>query len=264
MGTSLIVLGGLGFIFAALLAFLNNKLKVDEDPDVARVLAVLPGINCGACGFSGCKAYAQKVVEERNIFNGCLPGGGVVNDKVSCIIGLDAGQNSDIRKIAVCKCMAGDINKRKSNNYSGPLTCSAANITAGAIDCVFGCIGYGDCVKACPVNAISVKDGRVNIDADKCLGCGICVKSCPRELFSIIERRAESVYVGCNNKDSALNVKKVCSAGCIGCGICQKMAPGAFKVENMLSCYDQSYKGDESKIEIAKSKCPTKCIYDIV
>lgn len=264
MIVAVIVLGSIGFIFAVLLAVLNNKLKVSEDPKVELIIAALPGINCGACGFSGCKAYARAVVDEHKIFNGCLPGGTELNDKISEIIGVGVtGTNSQQKKIAVCKCLAGDKYQKKSNNYAGPKTCSSAHITGGAIDCNFGCIGYADCVAVCPVTAITITDGRISVDAAKCISCGICVSNCPRNLFSLIELTTGDVCVGCNNTDNALSVRKVCKAGCIGCGICGKLAPEAFEINNLLSHYNNGYDGDNAKVQLAQSKCPTKCIYDI-
>ena len=145
--------------------------------------------------------------------------------------------------------------------YNGPLTCKAADLIGGVIDCAYGCLGLGDCVNACPVNAIKIENKKVIVDFEKCIGCGKCAKECPRNLFELIPLKdaLDLYYVACNNKDKALGVKQVCSKGCIGCSICTKTEHSPYYMKDNLSHID--YKNaDNQSLEQGKTKCPTKCI----
>jgi len=260
---SILVLGLTGFLFGILLALLSTKLKVKDDKRVKEVLDVLPGINCGACGFSGCRAFAEAVVKKRDIFSGCIPGGDKVNNGIRSILGL-SGSPGSVRRVAVCHCGAGEREKKITNDYQGPSTCRAADIAGAAIDCLYGCIGLGDCERACPVGAIKVRSKKVYIDIDICIGCGKCVEACPRNLFELVafNKNTPIYYVACNNKDRGVEVKSVCSSGCIGCGICVQVDDSPFVVENNLSRVKREKAVSVDVFRAAASKCPTKCIIE--
>lgn len=259
---SVLVLGLTGFLFGVLLAFLSRKLKVEENELVKKILDILPGINCGACGFSGCRAFAEAVVKKQNIFSGCIPGGDAVNKKIKDILGLKNAPINSVRRIVVCHCGAKEGEKKITNRYQGPLTCRAADIIGAGIDCLYGCIGFGDCEKVCPVGAIKVKDRKVFIDVNICIGCGKCVEACPRGLFELVNFNKDMplYYVACSNKDRGTDVKKVCSFGCIGCGICARVENSPFVVKDNLSRIKRDKAASENVFKAAASKCPTKCI----
>lgn len=262
---SMLVLGLIGFIFAILLAFLSKKLKVEENPLVEKVLKSLPGINCGVCGFSGCRAFAEQAVHEKKIFSGCLAGGSAVNEILLKI--LDINVDFSYQKIiAICHCGADNTIKKHSHIYQGPNTCKAAHlIGGGTIDCLYGCLGFGDCVSICPVKAISVEKEKINIDVKKCIRCGRCVKNCPRNLFELIPFDPDvfSFYVACKNKDKGNVVKKVCFSGCITCGVCTKVKGSPFYIDDNLSNIDYTRISELKPLEDAKNKCPTKCILNV-
>ena len=261
---AIVVLGLTGFFFAMLLAFLSKKLKVEEDPRVAKVLDILPGLNCGACGFSGCRPFADAVVNQCKLFNGCLPGGAEINNKIGEILGI-AGCIPTKNQTVVCYCGAEDTEKKSSSLYQGPKTCRAAHITGGAIDCSWGCIGFGDCIRACPVGALTLKKGKIYVDSSKCTACGQCTRVCPRNLLKIVPMAKDiPLYcVACSNKEKALAVKKVCNRGCIGCGICTRVADSPYYLENNLSYIDPK-KATKKGLDEGKNKCPTKCIFELV
>lgn len=254
----------MGFIFALLLAILSEKLKVEDDPQVEKILMALPGLNCGACGFSGCRPYAQSVVEKNELFSGCLLGGAEINNELSTILGISGGIVNHA-KLIVCRCQATSSQKKSSNTYVGPLTCKSANITGGFIDCSYGCLALGDCVKICPANALEIKDNRIEVNNQKCINCGKCIKTCPRNLFELVPSKKEkpTYYVACNNKDNALSVKKVCSKGCIGCGICTKISDSPYYLKENLSYIDYAKESMNEPLENGMNKCPTKCILKI-
>lgn len=261
--SSAITLGSIGFIFAVLLAFLSKKLKVEEDPRVDSVLKILPGLNCGACGFSGCRSFAQAAVKNAKIFSGCIPGGDVVNTAVVKLLGI--GEVTVSQKIRiVCRCQAEEGEKKTSSLYHGPQTCKAANLTGGAIDCFYGCLAFGDCLKSCPVKAISLINKRIEIDEKKCAGCKKCVTTCPRNLFEAVplKKEVDLFYVACNNKDKSRDVPAVCSKGCITCGICAKVKDSPFYIKDNLSCINYAI-AEKEPLEEAKNKCPTRCILSV-
>ena len=133
----------------------------------------------------------------------------------------------------------------------------------GGIDCRYGCIGFGDCVKACPVDAIAMHNGRVHVNTKTCIGCGNCAKACPRNLFELlpIQDAKQLYYVGCHNKEKGPRVKKVCQRGCIACGICVKVAPSCYTLKDNLSYVIYEKTPDNKGLEEGKNKCPTKCIF---
>jgi len=259
---AILVLGIIGFAFSLLLALLSKKLKVEESPQAKEILEILPGLNCGACGFSGCRTYAEAVAKECDIFSGCLPGGSELSEKISKILGV-AGCTPNNKQVVICRCGATGDEKKISSQYSGPETCRAANVIGGAIDCFWGCLGLSDCIEICPVKALSLKNKKIYVDIKKCIGCGKCIGICPRNLFELVKiEQVNSLYsVCCNNKEKALEVKKVCERGCIGCGICAKVSPASYFIEKNLSYVNRSKAKEKESLENGKNKCPTKCIF---
>lgn len=258
---SIIILGTVGFFFAVLLAFLSKKLKVEDDPRIENILKLLPGANCGACGFSGCRAFAEAVVKNSSIFSGCIPGRETVNNAIIKLLGFN--QTAVSQKIRViCRCQAEEGKKKISSLYNGPKTCKAANLIGGAVDCFYGCLAFGDCLKFCPVKAISLINKRIEIDEKKCIGCRKCVRTCPRNLFEAVplKKEVDLFYVACNNKNKGKDVMAVCSKGCITCGICAKVNDSPFYIKNNLSYIDYAKIDKKEPLEEAKNKCPTKCI----
>jgi len=262
--TAVMVLGLVGFIFAILLACLSKKLKVEEDPRAVKILTVLPGLNCGACGFSGCRAYAEAVVKKCNIFAGCLPGGKDTNDQISDILGI-VGCISGAKQILVCRCQADADQKNQSSDYSGPKNCRAADVVRSEINCTYGCLAFGDCLKVCPADALSLENKRIQVNTKKCISCGKCIQACPRNLFEFIalDTFKKVYYVGCSNTESALGVRGVCKRGCIACGICARVENSPYNIKNNLSAIDYKKLDRTKSLDEGKNKCPTKCIFDL-
>ena len=265
----ILVLGLTGFAFSVLLALLSKKLKVTEDPRAAKVLGLLPGLNCGACGFSGCRAYAEAVTKECNAFSGCLPAGAEVNKQIAETLGIIGCISSHRRShpfggtwVVICHCSAKEGEKKASSKYLGPNTCQAADISGGVIDCAYGCLALGDCLTVCPVGALTLQEQAIHVDFKKCTGCGKCVKACPRNLLEIVPiKEGLPVYnVACSNKETSPGVKKVCSKGCIGCAICTKIESSPYQMKDNLSVIDYEKAKNQKALEEGKNKCPTLCI----
>ncbi len=260
---SILGLGITGFIFSIILVILDKKLKIDIDPLIEKVTEILPGINCGACGFPGCSNYAKEVVEKKDLFNGCLPGGKEVNDQISSLLGLSTVETLPKKAIILC---SGSKDKAKiSTVYKGIHTCQAVNLTSGGPDCKYGCIGEGDCEKVCPVKAISIVNGLCVIDHNLCIGCGKCVKTCPRKILKLVDTNQVSCVfvVSCNNPSDMKETKAVCSVGCIGCSLCTKIIKDSpFVINGKLASFDylKAKSFSEKDADIAKEKCPAKTI----
>lgn len=254
--TSILVLGLLGFAFAALLAMAAGYFKIEEDPRLQTILAILPGSNCGACGSAGCHDFAEKLIKGEVQVSGCLAGGEEVAHKLAQVMGTEGLVVH--KRLATVHCGANQKVRTKKSNYSGVATCAAANlIDNGGLNCQYGCLGYGDCFCACPFDAIRMKEGLPVIDPEKCTACGKCVVACPRSIISL-RPYANPVWVACSSHDTGPVVRKICPVGCIACKICEKQVPEVFKVTDNLAVMDYSKSGIDCSAAI--EKCPTKCI----
>ncbi len=258
---SIAVLGSLGVVSGIVLAVSFSRLKVEDDPLVEEILQALPDINCGACGYASCHAYAELVAEGKAPADMCAPGGPETEEKIIRIKGGDLSSEKKIPKNAVVHCKP---QKRIfSAGYCGIETCSAANISGAGLLCRFGCLGFGDCLAACPFDAIKINSsGAAEVIPEKCTACGLCVRSCPRDIILMVDYNdGRASYVGCSNTQEGKNTRKVCGSGCIACGLCVKRAPeGTFVLEDSLARVEHS--GGEINVE--EIKCPTGCIYESV
>jgi len=248
----------MGLLFGLGLAYASKIFRVDINPKIDMILHALPGANCGACGMAGCASLAEAIAHGKAEITACAPGGQDVYNKISQILGVEAKAKQ--KKIARARCNGG----RKSIDkyeYQGVKKCSAVNLLAGGNKgCRFGCMGLGDCVEACPFDAIHLNDNNIPfVDAGKCTACGKCVRACPKNII-ILGKAENNIYVKCLSQDKALVVKSICTVGCIGCRICEKLSGGAFIVENNLSRVDYDKAKSDTPWQAVIEKCPTKCI----
>jgi Na+-translocating ferredoxin:NAD+ oxidoreductase RNF subunit RnfB len=250
-------MGGLGFIFAGALAVADKKLRVEENPLIAQVNEVLPGANCGGCGYAGCYDFAVNVVEGKAPVTGCPVGGQDTAIDVATLMGIDASTSVRMLPRILC-CGDNEEAVKKMASYYGPLSCSAmAQISGGDKLCLYGCLGGADCVVACPFDAMVMNEHRLPEVIDElCTGCGMCVKACPRNIIEMHPEDRE-VFVFCKNHDDPKTSKNVCHVSCMGCGICARKSDGGVVMDNYLAVIDYD-KFDESKIPF--DKCSTKVI----
>lgn len=215
-----LVLGGLGLAFGLGLAYLSKRFYVKRDSKIDEVSKLLPGINCGSCGYAGCDAFAEAIVEEDADISLCAPGSSN-HEKIAKVIGKEI--SSTDKKIAIFKCHGNKKTAKDKYDYKGVKSCSAASQVAGGPKlCSYGCIGLGDCVNICPVNAITLdKNNLPVVNEDLCIACGKCVKECPKNLFQLLSQK-NTVYVKCNSKDVGKKVTQSCTVGCIACRLCEK------------------------------------------
>lgn len=230
------VLGGLGALLGLVLAVANRVFHVDTDPRLEPLTQCLSGANCGGCGFSGCGAYAQAVLEGKAPVGLCIAGGDECAKKMAEIMGVKAEKVA--RQVAFVRCAG--TTARDKGVYEGIHDCLAATKVAGRgpLICKFGCLGFGSCTKACKFDAIHLENGVAKVDPDKCTGCMSCAAACPRKLIVPVTFGA-NIRVACASNARGSVTLRGCDIGCIGCFKCQKICPkGAIRVEKNLASID--------------------------
>ncbi len=222
--TGLIAFGALGLVAGVALAMAAIRCKVDVNPKVETVKHVLPGANCGACAFPGCEAYADAVVNDPDVAPDlCRPGGLDVSSKVARLTAKTMGGNEPV--VSFRRCIKDEGKVKAKCDYNGVPSCAAANLALGGPDaCSFSCIGFGDCARACPFDAMYLESGLVRINAELCTGCGVCIRVCPKQVLELTPRNAR-VMEFCNSRDKGKAVMDVCAVGCIACNKCVKVCP---------------------------------------
>lgn len=237
---TIVSLGAIGAVSAVILYFVAQKFKVAEDPRIDEVEGVLPGANCGGCGSAGCRNFAERCAQAGSLEGlSCPVGGKDIMIKIAGILGKEAILSNP--KIAVVRCNGTCSNRPVINIYDGASSCAVkASLYTGDTGCRFGCLGEGDCVKACDFGAITMNrtTGLPEIDEEICGACGACVRSCPRDIIELRKKGPKSrrVYVNCISQDKGGTARKACIAACIGCGKCMKVCNfNAISVENNLA-----------------------------
>ena len=264
---AVIVLGAIGLIAALVLYFTSKKFAVKEDPRIGQVNEVLPGANCGGCGFPGCGGMASACVKAADAGSleglNCPVGGQPVMEKVAAILGMKVEASAP--KLAVVRCNGTCENRPRTVIYDGVKSCRIANTTCmGETACAYGCLGCGDCVNACQFDAIKMNEetGLPEVDSTRCTACGACAKACPRNIIEIrVVKGAKKmgVVVECMNKDKGAVAMKACKVACIGCQKCVKVcAFDAVHVENNLAYIDPEKCRNCRKCE---QECPKKTIH---
>ncbi len=265
--SSVLTLTAIGLVFGLILSISKLKLKVDRDPRIETITEALPGANCGACGLPGCSAYATRIVEEDYAIDLCPVGGAETEKKIAEVMGKDAGGQSVSLK-ALVHCQGGIAETVNRFIYNGPKECAAANSLMGGFKvCEYGCLGFGDCVRACPFDAIHMGgNGIPVVDKEACVGCGKCVTACPRDIITLAPEKFE-VRVMCLNREKAPVMKKGCTVGCIGCKLCEKACRQVFEdnpdVETAVSVNDFIAKIDYT-VCINCFKCAEVCPVPVI
>ena len=229
--------GALALVFGVILAVASKLFAVKVDPLVEEVRAALPGANCGACGYSGCDQYAEAVAAAECDINLCPVGGDTCVNDLAEITGREA--TIGMRKVARVNCAGTLNNRKKSHEYMGLETClDMTQLYSGDNACAYGCLGAGDCEKACPYNAIRMVNGVAFILEDECMSCEMCVATCPKGIIEMVPENA-AITIACANKDKGAVAMKSCSVACIGCRKCVKECPvDAIEVNDFLAKID--------------------------
>ena len=222
---SVLLLGLLGIACGLLLAWAAGKFQVKTDPRIEQILNALPKTNCGACGYPGCAAAAEAVINGKAKADVCLVGGRETTQEICRIMGQKEIESKEL-PVAVLRCGAGKELCVERFEYLGEKTCLAEQRTGGgSLACTYGCLAHGDCAKVCPTNAFTLR-GKLPplIDRALCIGCEKCVVACPRNIISM-ESRALKIVTLCNSQDQGSVTNKICKVGCINCQLCAKKCP---------------------------------------
>ena len=250
---------GLGGCFALVLLIASEKLKVKVDPKVEQIYDALPHIDCGACGFAGCAAYAKAVLNDTELIGKCAPGGAETSEKIGQILNLQISDSGPAQR-PIVHCRAGTDDKTSRAKYQGIRTCVSANALANVQACKFGCLEFGDCVEACKFDALHVVDGLATVDYEKCTGCGACSRACPRNLIEMVPFGQENMMtVACSSKENGKTTRGMCKVGCIACKLCVKQTD-IFSIEDNLARLDYAQYQPGEPTETAMNKCPTGVI----
>lgn len=250
-------LGGLTLLLAIMLMVANKKLYVYEDPRIDQVDDMLPHANCGACGYPGCRPFAEALVSGKVLPGKCTVSSDESREQIANYLGVALG--SEDKQVARLACAGGINVARNKAEYKGLQSCKAASlVSGGGKGCFWGCLGFGDCEKTCDFDAIHMNQyGLPVVDLDKCTACGDCVETCPKDLFSI-QPMKNHLWVACKNLEHGDVVLEDCAVGCTACGKCAMDAPGIISIQQNIPIIDYSL-GQQSIDAI--QRCPTGAIF---
>lgn len=259
---SVLIVFVIGLLLGLIIAVASHFLAVKKEPRIEEIVEILPGANCGACGYAGCAAYAEAIITEGVSANKCtsLTAEGLV--QISKIAGQEVIVAVEPEK-AFIACHALPFEPENlSFDYNGLNDCtSRALFYKGSKKCKYGCLGGGSCMEVCPVRAIyRDKNGRVLIDREKCISCRKCVSACPMNIIMMIPESADYA-VACSHPGKGAQTKQDCGVGCLGCSLCMKKSPeGGFFMDGFLAKVDYDKTGSRKE---AADKCPSHCIVSL-
>lgn len=233
-----LIVGGMALLLGLLLGIVSKLFQIPVDPLEAELKELLPGANCGACGFSGCEGYAVYLANGGKDTGKCPVGGSEVSNNIAVLLGIPAKPVLPV--VAHVMCHGDCHHTTKRFQYQGTIGCNAAQgVFSGPGSCTFGCMGFGDCVEKCPYDALSIQDGIAVVDEQKCRACGLCVTICPKKIIFIVPKYQNGFKVECRNKWPGGETRKHCSVGCIGCRRCYNICPSdAISMDGPLAVID--------------------------
>ena len=262
---AVVIMTCVGIVFGFILAFADKKFAMEENPLIGEVKEALPQGQCGACGFAGCAKYAEAVVTDPDVPpNLCVPGKAEVAAVVAELTGKVAEATEP--KVAHIRCRGGNGIAKKAYEYKGIHDCAAAKtVQQGPKLCKFGCLGFGNCVRACPFGAMTMgANGIPHVNKAVCTGCGKCASICPNHVIELLPISTK-VAVSCSSKEVGGVARKDCTAACLGCGLCMRNCSheGGVKIVDHLAVVDPEIcRACEDPTCVAK--CPTKAIASMV
>jgi Na+-translocating ferredoxin:NAD+ oxidoreductase RNF subunit RnfB len=254
--TALLALGGLTLLLALMLIVANTKLYVYEDPRIDEVESMLPHANCGACGYPGCRPFAEALVKGEMLPGKCTVSSEDGRKAIASYLGVDAG--AEEKRVARLACAGGTNVAINRAEYEGLSSCrGAALISGGGKGCSWGCLGHGDCETVCDFDAISMNEfGLPVVDEAKCTACGDCVEVCPKDLFSL-HPISQRLWVACKSQEAGDGVLEDCEVGCTACGKCAMDAPGLITMKYNLPVINYAGK---HQTQVPIQRCPTGSI----
>lgn len=255
---AILVVGVIALVLGLVILVIFKLFHVEVDEREEEINELLPGANCGGCGYSGCQGYASALAQGTDTdLTKCTAGGQETVNLLATYFGQEAG--AFIPKVARVHCQGSQDKVQVRYEYTGSQDCrTASQLFGGPNSCSFGCVGYGDCRRACDYGAITIENGLARIDSSKCIACGACVLACPRNLIRIEPKYTDLFTVNCSNPLPGKESRKACDISCIGCTLCVRNCPEeAISMQGSLAVIDQ-----EKCIQCGKclEVCPTKAI----
>lgn len=250
-------LGSLTLVLAVMLIVANKKLYVYEDPRIDTVEDMLPHANCGACGFPGCRPFAEALVDGKVLPGKCTVSSDEGRVKIAEFLGVSLGAEEKI--VARLACAGGSNVAINRAEYRGIESCSAASlVSGGGKGCFWGCLGYGDCEVVCDFDAITMNENDLPfVDVDKCTACGDCVEACPKDLFSL-QPISHRLWVACKNLEAGDDILEECQVACTACGRCAMDAPGnLIEMKHNLPVINYT---EDHRTQVPIQRCPTGAI----
>jgi NADPH-dependent glutamate synthase beta subunit-like oxidoreductase/Na+-translocating ferredoxin:NAD+ oxidoreductase RNF subunit RnfB len=217
---AVLIMLGIGAACGIVLSVASKVFYVWEDPRISQVEYFLSGANCGGCGYAGCSAAANAVVAGKAPPSVCIVAGAEAAIEIAAIMGVDPGTAEPLRSLNSC---LGGHRAADKYYYDGAQTCAAlANLHGGRRVCSVGCLGMGDCIRACKFDAIHMgPDGYPIVDEAKCVGCGACEKACPKSILTV--RTMSQRLLHFNELDDAL-------------APCQQTCPAEINIPQYIDC----------------------------
>ncbi|MEG1887362.1 MAG: RnfABCDGE type electron transport complex subunit B [Oscillospiraceae bacterium] len=252
----IIIVGAIGLVAGIGLAIASVIMSVPVDETRSKLREALPGANCGACGYTGCDAYADALASGEAKPGACTPGGEDTNSALGEILGVEVVASEKLTAAVLCNGTCDNTSEKM--DYQGVSTCSGANMLySGTKACNFACLGFGDCMSVCKFGAVSIKNQKAFINPILCTACGACVKKCPKSIIELVPQKSD-VIVFCSNHDKGGVTRKVCTVGCIACKKCEKACEfGAIAVSDNLAKINYDKCTNCGK---CVEQCPVHCI----
>lgn len=251
-------MGGLGILMGVVIAVASRRFYVQEDPRIDEVEDRLPHANCGACGYPGCRPFAEALVKGEAPPSKCTVSSQDEIKAIASLLGVDMGSTE--KRVARLACAGGNHVARMRAEYKGAPSCRAAVAAGGGGKaCSWGCLGLGDCERSCGFDAITMDEhGLPVVDVDKCVACNDCVLACPLDLFSL-QPLNHKLWVACKSLAEGDEALADCEVACTGCGRCAADAPtGLIRIEQNLARVDYSRNHIATRFPI--ERCPTGAI----
>ena len=257
VGIATAVVAGIGLFIGLFLGFAAKTFEVAVDEKEMKVRELLPGANCGGCGYPGCDGMAAAIASGLAPVNGCPVANPAAHMQIAEVMGTTVEETE--KMVAFVKCSGTCDKTEVKYEYFGVQDCKKVALVPGKGNkkCSYGCMGFGSCVTVCAFDAMHIVNGIAYVDKEKCTSCSKCIAECPNNIISLVPAKARHL-VACSSLDKGKDVKAACSAGCIGCKLCTKACGfDAIHVENNLALIDYSKCTNCGKCAVV---CPVKVI----